>query len=449
MLRSEGKEDAVKSASGKWYLVPVSVLLLSLLFAVGCGERGSKQTYDWPRWRGPDGNGVSRESEWDPEALSGGPRVLWKNDIGLGHSSVIIKDNRLYTMGQRGGKIVVSCLQADTGKGVWQFSFDGSKPTQSTPAMDDSSVYVVSTEGVLCCLNIRSGKLRWKKDLVGEYGTILPFYGYAASPVVEGNLLILTADASGMALERQTGKLVWSSEKPPKAVPAIHPRETTGVDYSTPVVYGSEGKRYALVSSWKGLSSVHAASGEVLWRYEWGLYRSYQAADPVLVGDTVFVSFDRTAQDPIWAYSVLLEVTGAEPTVRWKSPDLYTEITSPVAVNGFIYGCQEGPYVKESSLRCIDLQTGRLRWEKRFSEDPVKKSVSLMAADDKLIILTDTGTLAVAQATSTAYSEISRCDVYEGKDADRRFWTAPILCNGRIYCRNFYGDLLCIDVRQE
>ncbi len=84
--------------------------------------------------------------------------------------------------------------------------------------------------------------------------------------------------------------------------------------------------------------------------------------------------------------------------MRWKSPDLYTEITSPVVLDGFIYGCQYGPYVGESSLRCIDLETGRLRWEKRFSEDPVKKSVSLMAADDKLIILTDTGTLAVAQA---------------------------------------------------
>jgi outer membrane protein assembly factor BamB len=438
----------VKSRSHKVHLVPVSMLLLLLLFVVSCTDHANKQAYDWPRWRGPDGNGVSRESDWDPEALSGGPRVLWKTDIGLGHSSVIIRDNRLYTMGQHGGETVVSCLQADTGKSVWQFAFDGSEYPQSTPAIDDLSVYVVSAEGVLCCVDKRNGKLRWEKDLVAEYGTILPFFGYAATPVVEGDLLILTADASGMALERRTGKLVWSSEKPPKTVPAFK-RDTTGVDYSTPVVYGSEGKRYALVSSWKGLSSVDAASGEMLWRYEWGLYRSYQAADPVLVGNTVFVSFDMTAQDPIWAYSVLLEVTGAEPTVRWKSPDLYTEITSPVIVDGFIYGCQEGPYVGGSFLRCIDLETGRLRWEKRFSEDPVKKSVSLMAADDKLIILTDTGTLAVARADAAAYTEISRCDVYEGEDADRRFWTAPILSNGRIYCRNFYGDLLCIDVRQE
>jgi outer membrane protein assembly factor BamB len=442
------KEGAVKSGFAKRYLVPVSVLLFSLMFLAGCTEQGKKPAWDWPRWRGPDGNGISRESEWDAAALSGGPRVSWKTDIGLGHSSVIIKDNRLYTMGQRGRQLVVCCLQADSGKEIWQSAFDGSDYTQSTPAIDDASVYALSTEGVLYCLDIRNGKLRWQKDLVAEYGTIRPFYGFAGSPVVEGDLLIITADASGMALERRTGKLVWSSEKPPKTVAADNPRFTTGVDYSTPVVYGTEGKRCALVSSWKGLSSVDVASGEVLWRYEWGLYRHYQVADPVMADDTIYISFDRTAQDPIWAYSVLLEVTEAGFTVRWKSPDLYTEITSPVVLDGFIYGCMYGPYVAESALRCIDLETGRLHWEKRFSEDPAKKSVSLMAADDRLIILTDTGTLAVAQATADAYTELSRCDVYGGNDADRRFWTAPVLCNSRIYCRNFYGDLLCIDVRQ-
>jgi len=251
-----------------------------------------------------------------------------------------------------------------------------------------------------------------------------------------------------MALDRRTGKLVWSSEKPPKTVTADNPRYTTGVDYSTPVVYSSEGIRRALVSGGKGLSSVDAASGEVLWRYEGGPCRDYQVADPVLVDNAVFESFDRTARDPIWAYSVLLEIAEAGFTVRLKSPDRYIGITSPVVLDGFIYGCQAGPYFSESSLRCIDLETGRLRWEKRFSEDPAKKSVSLTAADDRLIILTDTGTLAVAKATADAYTEISRCDVYAGKEASRRFWTAPVLCNGRIYCRNFYGDLVCIDVRQ-
>ena len=199
------------------------------------------------------------------------------------------------------------------------------------------------------------------------YGTIRPFCGFAGSPVIDGDLPILTADAPGMARERRTGKLVWSSEKRPKTVAADNPRHTTGVDYSTPVVYGSEGIRRALVSGGKGLSSVDAASGEVLWRYEGGPCHDYQVADPVLVDNAVFESFDRTARDPIWAYSVLLEIAEAGFTVRLKSPDLYIGITSPVVLDGFISGCQAGPYYSESSLRGIDHETGRLRWEKRCS----------------------------------------------------------------------------------
>lgn len=440
----------MKSQSMMACLVAAAALALSLAGLIACTTGSAGEAYDWPRWRGPAGNGISEESGWHPGALAGGPRLLWKAAIGMGHSNVVIKDGLLYTMGRRERETVVCCLQADTGETVWESAFPSKDAPQSTPAIDDSSVYAQDIDGALWCLNIRNGKLRWQKDLVAEYGTTRPYYGFAASPVVEGDLLILTADASGMAVNRKTGSLVWSSEKPPKKIEARWPRETTGIDYCTPVIYDWRGRRCALISSWKGLSSVDVVSGEVLWRYDWGLYRSYQAADPVLVDDAVYVPFDATAAEKsVLQYSVLLEIGEAGPTVRWRCPDLHTEITNPVVVDGFIYGCLEGPYVVDSDLRCVDLDSGQLRWAKSFSDSRAKKSVSLMAAGGKLIILTDTGILAIAEATPEAYTEISSCDLYLGEKTVRQFWTPPVLCNGRIYCRNYVGHLLCVDVRPK
>jgi outer membrane protein assembly factor BamB len=289
----------------------------------------------------------------------------------------------------------------------------------------------LSHEGKLFCLNVKNGKLRWEKDLVTDYGAVRPYWGFAGSPVVEGELLILTANTSGIALNRNTGQMVWGSEKPPKKVSALN-SETTGVDYSTPFLYDHEGKRYALITSWKGVFSVDVHTGKPLWLDEWDSYTGTQIPGPVMTGNKVFVDESITSKKS--TASRLFEITDKGPTVLWRSPDLYTEITTPVIVDGYIYGCQGGPYTGAAALRCIDLETGRLMWDKSLPDETSwQKSVTLMAANGKLI-------------TPTGYTEISGCDVYNGKEKQRKFWTPPVLCNGRIYCRNWYGDLVCIDV---
>jgi outer membrane protein assembly factor BamB len=151
-------------------------------------------------------------------------------------------------------------------------------------------------------------------------------------------------------------------------------------------------------------------------------------------------------KDPSLPGSLLLEVKSNTPTVLWKSPDLYTEISNAVIVDGHIYGGQGGPYKYAASLRCVDLETGKLKWERIMSEAMFNGCVSLMAADGKLIILTDDGMLVIAEASAEGYKEISRCEVPKGETGIAKFWTAPVLCNGRIYCRNYYGELVCIDV---
>ena len=102
----------------------------------------------------------------------------------------------------------IFCLNAETGKEIWRQSFDELSDPQSTPAVDGNAVYVLSKKGILLCLNAKNGKLRWKKDLVSEYDVVKPFYGFAGSSLIEQDLLILTANTSGIALNKKTGNKV-------------------------------------------------------------------------------------------------------------------------------------------------------------------------------------------------------------------------------------------------
>jgi outer membrane protein assembly factor BamB len=418
-----------------------------------CAQGPVSKGFDWPRWRGPDGNGISKETGWNPQALAGGPRILWKANVGSGYSNVAIRGNRLYTMGflKKKKGTVVFCLWADTGKRIWQSLFPCKFDfPQSTPTTDGTSVYALSNEGILLCLNAQNGKLRWKKDLVSEYGAVKPYYRFAGSPVVEGESLILTVNSAGLALNRETGQLIWNSAAPPppEKIKVFWAGQTSGTDYTVPVIYDHNGKRYALLSSWKGISAVDVESGKPSWLYEWELYSGNNITDPVISGDTIFITNEfsklRTLQ------SVLVQIQGDKPEVLWKSPELWANITTPVILDGYIYGCRGGPDAAYADLRCLDLQTGRLMWKQHLGTAHAQESLSLMAADGKLIILNDQGMLYIAEATPTGYKEISSCDVLRGEKPHflkvRKFWTPPVLCNGRIYCRNYAGDLICIDV---
>jgi outer membrane protein assembly factor BamB len=236
-------------------------LLFMLLFIV------SANAADWPRWRGPNGDGISTETDWDPAALAKGPKILWKTNVGFGMSNVSIQGKYLYTLGSDLKNDTVFCLDAETGKEIWKYSYKyasaglgqlGGYSPQATPTVDGDSVYSLSQAGHLCCLDARKGKVRWYKHLVEDYKVVRPFYGFAGSPVVEGDLLLINGNSYGIALEKKTGKPVWFS-------PPVDYREkgmnSTGSEYSTPIVYTLNSKRYAAMLSGYGLYSADVATG--------------------------------------------------------------------------------------------------------------------------------------------------------------------------------------------
>ena len=417
------------------------VCFLSLALG-GCGSSTVGKSYDWPQWRGPDANGISKETGWNPKALADGPRILWQVNVGTGYPSVVIKGNRLYTMGLNG----VYCLESDNGKIIWKAEYPEFRPPVSTPTIDGAFVLTLSFAGRLACRAILDGSLRWERNIVAEFGAVMPTYGFAGSPVVEGDLVILTANTSGMALKKSTGDLVWTSDKPPDK---SNFEGYTATDYTTPVLFSRDGKQQALLYGWKALNAVEVANGKVLWSYPWDFYFMHPT-EPVLAGNR-FLLPQVWERDPDHkSHAVFLELKEGRPEVLWKSAEFHSDIAMPVIIDGFIYSCFGGPqqWTPYASLCCLEVDTGKLRWEERLgSERPAKHNVSLMASAGKLIILNDEGTLIIAEANPERYNEIARCDVLAGKAGSRTFFSAPVLCNGRIYCKNLGGELICIDVR--
>ncbi len=407
------------------------LFLLALILLIMLASCSKTDEVGWPRWRGPNGDGISAETDWDPKALADGPKIVWRLDIGGGFSNAVIRDNRLYAVGMIG----VACLNAETGEQIWLFEDGDFLDPQATPTLDDGDLYVLSKNGVLYCLRANNGKLRWMKNLVSEYDVTKPNYGFAASPVVEGDFLVLTASASGIVLDKKTGEKVWESSKLPKG---------TDSSFSTPVLYDYDGKRYAVIPSYKGIHAVDVESGKVLWRYEWEVYHR-QVADPIIFDSKIFIAH----WAPLGCF--LLDIGEGEPKVLWKNRNMSSDTCSPVLIDGYIYGCDGGPETGFGTLRCLDVQTGELMWEDDLREkgEPKTVGVSLIAADGKLIILEEKkGKLSIAEATPTEYREISSCEI-PSETGIKKWSTYPVLYQGRIYCRNYGGDLVCIDVSKD
>jgi outer membrane protein assembly factor BamB len=389
-----------------------------------CAAAAPAAAGDWPCWRGPSHNGISDEKGWLDRWPKDGPPVLWKAAVGTGFSSMAVSGGRLYTLGHHDEKDTVYCLDAATGKKLWSHTypaelgdnyFEGGPA--ATPTVHDGAVYTLSRWGDLFCFDAASGKVRWSKNVQKETDARVPDWGFAGSPLVHGDLLILNVGASGLALERATGKLVWKSG-----------REEAG--YSTPLPFRRGEEWYVLLSSGSAYLAVSVKSGKVLWQVRWVTRFGVNAADPVLAGDHVFLSsgYNKGAS--------LLKMGDGEPAEVWRNKHLCNQFNSSVLVDGYLYG-PDGDTTGVPALKCVELKTGEVRW----SHEGLG-SGGLMAADGKLILLGEGGELIVAKASPDRFAPTARAKVHNDK-----CWTVPVLSDGRIYCRSAAGDIVCVDVR--
>jgi outer membrane protein assembly factor BamB len=378
---------------------------------------------DWYRYRGPDLNGISTETGWQTHWPADGPKRLWKASVGTGFSSVSVSHGHIYTMGNSGTSDTVFCFDAATGATIWKYSYpcpldphfyEGG--TSCTPTVDGDRVYSISRKGDLFCLDAAKGTVVWSLNVNRDLGDEIPTWGFAASPLVEGDMLILNAGVAGTAVDKKTGKVIWASLKGP-------------CGYASPVPFDSGGEHCIAIMSSHTLEAVKAANGKSVWRYPWTTQYDVNAANPIISDDKVFIS------SGYGHGAALLDISHGKPSLIWEKADFRNHIATSILWKGFLYGTDDISNTKYR-LECVDWKTGETKWS-----EPSFGKGTLTMADGKLIGLSDKGVLMVIEPSPEGFQPISTAQVIGGK-----CWTVPVLSNGRIYCRNSRGDLICLDV---
>lgn len=400
-------------------------LLLAGLLAAAGAARGAEPAGEWPWYRGPSWSGISRETGLLKTWPAAGPRVIWKAPLGEGYSGISVAGGRVYTMYARGDDEFVACLDAATGKQIWRvrtdanrFDDQGSGP-RSTPTVDGDVVFALGARAVLHALKAETGETVWMKDLKVEFGAKVPRWGASTSPLVEGDLLLLDVGGrpgnSIVALDKRSGRVRWTSH-------------TDKAGYSTPLAITVRGVRQILFFTGSSLISVSPEDGEVLWSVPWKTSWDVNAAMPVFVPpDKVFIS----SSYDVGAALFRVKNDDGEVAVEeiWKSRVMKNHFNSSIHYGGHLYGFDNG------TLKCIDANTGEEKWGQRgFAKG------SLLLADGHLIVLSEHGLLALAEATPDGYREKGRVQILEG-----RTWTMPSLARGKLFLRN-REEMVALDV---
>ena len=370
---------------------------------------------DWPGLWGPARNGTA------PGGLtlsSSEPKVLWRRPVGGGYSEVAVHGTRAFTMELQDGIDYITALDAASGRELWRVrvgaTYRGHGGSDdgpiSTPAVDGNDLFALGPHGQLIAVDVATGKERWRHDLVSAFGATAPTWGFAASPLIEGTLVIVPTGGPQsrglLAFDRSSGKLVWNA-----AVSKV-----TGYASAVPAIIG--GVRQVITVTSDTVYAV-APDGRVIWSAPGPGGNGEVANSPLVLPDNrVLVSN--------WEQSLLVGVSnrdGAFATREiWRSPRLRGSNGPTIYRNGYLFG------FSGAFLTGVNAETGEERWRERTGAGTV------IAIGDRVLFLSqDSGELQVAAVTPDAFSVQGRARVLT---PGVRAVTGPSFADGRLFVRN-------------
>lgn len=400
---------------------------------------------NWPQYRGPTTDG--RTTEQIGHVWSGaGPKRMWKVPSEGGFSSFAVAGGRAFTLALKdadGAKQEsLTALDANTGKELWfaplNFAkYDGGGDSgasenkggdgpRSTPTTDGKSVFTMSSQLVLRCFDAATGKIVWTRDLLKENAGRNIQWQNAASPLLAGGLIYVAGGGPGqslLAINPKDGAVAWK---------AFDEKMT----HATPIAANILGQPQIIFFVQSGLLAVEPKTGKELWRYPFQ-YNTSTAASPVVAGNIVYCS----AGYGVGAGAAKITKEGGQLVateiyrLRGNKP-VANHWSTPVAKDGHLYGMFQFKEYGSGPIKCIDIATGDVKWEKEgFGPGQV------ILAGDRLLALSDAGELILIDPRPDGYKELARADVLDGK-----CWTTPVLADGRIYARST-KEAVCLDVK--
>jgi len=404
----------------------------------------TNSTSDWPQWRGPERNGISRESGLLKQWPASGPKLLWQvNAIGDGYSTPAVVGKRIFLMSNHGMENeFAQALSTKDGKPIWTTRVGNvGNPNQnppypkarSTPTVDGDSVYVLGSDGDLACLAAKTGKIRWQKSIRKEFGGQPGEWAYAESPLIDGDVVVVTPggeQATIVALNKRTGALIWKS-----AVPGGDP-----AGYTSAIVVQAGGRKQYVQFLSKGLVGVDAKTGQFLWRYAEVAKGPAQYFMPVARGEYVY-----GGALGIGGGLVRLKANGGGVAAEqvYFARGLPNGLGGALLIGDYLYGTE----IAGGELVAIEFTTGTVKWK----AESIGR-VSGVYADGLLYLHGVNGDVALVEATPEGYREKGRFTPpaqpkhkQVGQFPEMAF-AYPVIANGRLYIRDL-GTLWAYDVK--
>lgn len=405
-------------------LLRVRIGFVGAICLASVGAVDAPAMAQWLQWGGPGRNFVCDSTGLAEKWPKEGPKKLWSRDLGGGYTAILVDGDRLYTMYRVEKEEFVVCLEANTGKTVWEKKYDspfhqgmaefGPGP-HATPLIVDDRLYTIGVNALLCCWNKTDGKEIWRRDLKAELDANIPGRGYSSSPIAWKNTIILPVGGKPgqglMAFDQKTGKDMWKATN------------FEEVSHSSPILIRFAGKDQLVFFTVDRVAGMNPDTGAVIWEHEFKTEFGANIATPTWCsGDILFCS---AAYGSGSRAIKLVEKDGAvTPKELWHSKQVQLHHSDALTRGDVVY-CSSGSF-GVCFVTAVRAATGEVLWKKRgFAK------ANLLLADGKLIILDEGGQLAIASPTDKTLKVLSKCQVTE-----RVSWTVPTLAGKTLYVRD-------------
>jgi outer membrane protein assembly factor BamB len=395
---------------------------------------------DWPQWRGPQRNGISRETALLKEWAKDGPKLLWTvADLGSGYAAPAVVGERLYLLANLGlDNEFVQALAVKDGKRIWSTRLGKvGSPQQnpnfpaarSTPTVEGQFLYALSSDGDLAALELGTGKVRWQKNLRTGFGGKPGEWAYAESPLIDGNLVVCTPggrNATMLAVNKKRGDVIWRCAVPGGDAAA----------FASAIIVEVGGIRQCVQLLQNGLVGVEVKTGRFLWRYGKPVSR-YGANIPTPIASDGYI-YSASAGTGGGVVKLKINDGTVEPEEVYFDSKLPTAIGGAVKIGNFLYG------TTAQALLCTDFATGQIKWEER-----ALGAASLCYADGRLYLHGENGEVGLVEASPEQYREKGRFTPPAQPthtNAMEKAWAYPVVANGQLYIRD-HNTLWCYDIK--